>query len=105
MYGTISQFSIFRIFSILILLFLVWDKPVFPQSKKKSSVKTRSATAPEEPTEKSFYANWRDTELNDFLKGMSAILKKNILLDESLKVKRLRSFLKKKSRLKMHSSL
>lgn len=89
MYGTISQFSIFRIFSILILLFLVWDKPVFPQSKKKSSVKTRSATAPEEPTEKSFYANWRDTELNDFLKGMSAILKKNILLDESLKGKKI----------------
>ncbi|WP_078129182.1 type II secretion system secretin GspD [Leptospira alexanderi] len=89
MYGTISQFSIFRIFSILILLFLVWDKPVFPQSKKKSSVKTRSTTAPEEPAEKSFYANWRDTELNDFLKGMSAILKKNILLDESLKGKKI----------------
>ncbi|AXR61511.1 type II secretion system secretin GspD [Leptospira mayottensis] len=89
MYGTISQFSIFRIFSILILLFLVWDKPVFPQSKKKSSVKTRSAAAPEEPAEKSFYANWRDTELNDFLKGMSAILKKNILLDESLKGKKI----------------
>lgn len=77
MYGTISQLSIFRIFSILILLFLVWDKPVFPQSKKKSSAnKTRSAAASEEPAEKSFYANWRDTELNDFLKGMSAILKK-----------------------------
>lgn len=35
MSGTISQLSIFRIFSLLILLFLVWDKPVFPQSKKK----------------------------------------------------------------------
>ncbi len=90
MYGTISQLSIFRIFSILILLFLVWDKPVFPQSKKKSSAnKTRSAAASEEPAEKSFYANWRDTELNDFLKGMSAILKKNILLDESLKGKKI----------------
>ncbi|EMO28000.1 hypothetical protein LEP1GSC170_2286 [Leptospira interrogans serovar Bataviae str. HAI135] len=35
MSGTISQLSIFRIFSFLILLFLVWDKPIFPQSKKK----------------------------------------------------------------------
>ncbi|EJP04107.1 type II secretion system secretin GspD [Leptospira interrogans] len=88
MSGTISQLSIFRIFSLLILLFLVWDKPVFPQSKKKTSAKTKSVTQ-EEPSEKTFYANWRDTELNDFLKGMSAILKKNILLDESLKGKKI----------------
>lgn len=32
-----------------------------------------------------FTADWRNTELNDFLKGMSAIIKKNILIDESLK--------------------
>lgn len=104
MSGTISQLSIFRIFSFLILLFLVWDKPIFPQSKKKTSAKTKSITQ-EEPSEKTFYANWRDTELNDFLKGMSAILKKNILLDESLKGKKLRLFLKKKFRSKMDLSL
>ncbi|XDD48719.1 type II secretion system secretin GspD [Leptospira sp. WS92.C1] len=88
MFGTTKQLPIFRVFSILVLVLLVWDKPVFPQNKKKTSVKTKSS-APEEPSERTFYANWRDTELNDFLKGMSAILKKNILLDESLKGKKI----------------
>lgn len=87
--GTTQQIPFFRVFSILILVLLVWDKPVFPQNKKKTSVKTKSAAAPDEPTERTFYANWRDTELNDFLKGMSAILRKNILLDESLKGKKI----------------
>lgn len=33
----------------------------------------------------SFTADWRNAELKDFLKGMSAIVKKNILVDESIK--------------------
>ncbi len=32
-----------------------------------------------------FTADWRNAELKDFLKGMSAIIKKNILVDESIK--------------------
>ncbi|MEM7181825.1 MAG: secretin N-terminal domain-containing protein [Spirochaetota bacterium] len=33
----------------------------------------------------SFTADWRDTDLKDFLKGMAAIIGKNILIDESMK--------------------
>lgn len=32
-----------------------------------------------------FTADWRNAELKDFLKGMSAIVKKNILVDDSIK--------------------
>lgn len=32
-----------------------------------------------------FTADWRDTELRDFLIGMSAIIRKNILIDDSVK--------------------
>lgn len=37
----------------------------------------------------SFTADWRDTELKDFLLGMSAIIKKNILIDDSVKGKKI----------------
>lgn len=37
----------------------------------------------------SFTADWRNAELKDFLKGMSAIIKKNILVDESIKGKKI----------------
>ncbi|HNM06719.1 MAG TPA: hypothetical protein PKK05_27615, partial [Leptospiraceae bacterium] len=36
-----------------------------------------------------FTADWRNAELKDFLKGMSAIVKKNILIDDSIKGKKI----------------
>lgn len=73
--------------TITLLLFLTSTETIFSQSAKKGS--KRSSTPTEDARERTFFANWRDTELNDFLKGMSAILKKNILLDESLKGKKI----------------
>ncbi|MCE9499476.1 MAG: hypothetical protein K8R21_03090, partial [Leptospira sp.] len=37
----------------------------------------------------SFTADWRNTEIKDFLKGMSAIIKKNILIDDAIKGKKI----------------
>ncbi|EIE01661.1 type II secretion system secretin GspD [Leptospira licerasiae] len=70
------------------LLLLSVNEGLLSQASKKGS-KRSTAPSAEDTKEKTFYANWRDTELNDFLKGMSAILKKNILLDESLKGKKI----------------
>ncbi|MBM9545643.1 type II secretion system secretin GspD [Leptospira sp. 201903074] len=56
--------------------------PSFSQEKGKP--KTKSSPEPA-----SFTADWRDTELKDFLMGMSAIIKRNILIDDSVKGKKI----------------
>lgn len=56
--------------------------PSFSQEKGKP--KTKSSLEPA-----SFTADWRDTELKDFLMGMSAIIKRNILIDDSVKGKKI----------------
>ncbi len=43
-----------------------------------------------------FTADWRNAELKDFLKGMSAIVKKNILIDDSIKGKKITVISQKK---------
>ncbi|PJZ68522.1 type II secretion system protein GspD [Leptospira perolatii] len=73
---------------LLSLVVLATSQTLHSQSTRKSTKRSTAAT-PEDTKERTFFANWRDTELNDFLKGMSAILKKNILLDESLKGKKI----------------
>ena len=47
-----------------------------------------------------FTADWRNTELKDFLKGMSAIVKKNILVDESIKGRKITIISQKKVEVK-----
>jgi general secretion pathway protein D len=74
-----------RNFGILVLFVAIYMilTPTFSEeklkSKLKSSPQTESAT---------FTADWRETELKDFLMGMSAIIKKNILIDDSVRGKK-----------------
>jgi general secretion pathway protein D len=47
-----------------------------------------------------FTADWRNAELKDFLKGMSAIVKKNILVDDSVKGRKITIISQKKVNVK-----
>lgn len=79
-----------------ILLFAVFYLIVTPSfSQDKSKVKTKSMVSPEPA---SFTADWRDTELKDFLMGMSAIVRRNILIDDSVKGKKVTIISQKKIR-------
>ena len=58
---------------------------LFSQTKsRKKNTKIRKSSK-----KRTFIANWRNAEIDDFLKGMSAILNKNILLDDGLKGRRI----------------
>ncbi|MDF3821516.1 type II secretion system secretin GspD [Leptospira sp. 96542] len=72
-----------RFFTVIIfIIFYIFLTPSFSQDKSKTKSKQ-----PSEPA--SFTADWRDTELKDFLMGMSAIIKRNILIDDSVKGKKI----------------
>ena len=47
-----------------------------------------------------FTADWRNAELKDFLKGMSGIVKKNILVDDSVKGRKITIISQKKVEVK-----
>ncbi|TGK84687.1 type II secretion system protein GspD [Leptospira bourretii] len=66
---------------VLSICLYVFVTPGFSQEKGKP--KTKSSPEPA-----SFTADWRDTELKDFLMGMSAIIKRNILIDDAVKGKK-----------------
>ncbi|MCG6140881.1 type II secretion system secretin GspD [Leptospira mtsangambouensis] len=66
---------------LLSICLYVFVTPGFSQEKGKP--KTKSSPEPA-----SFTADWRDTELKDFLMGMSAIIKRNILIDDAVKGKK-----------------
>ncbi|MCZ8342873.1 MAG: type II secretion system secretin GspD [Leptospira sp.] len=79
-----------------LLLFAIFYSIVTPSfSQDKSKVKTKSMVSPEPA---SFTADWRDTELKDFLMGMSAIVKRNILIDDAVKGKKVTIISQKKIR-------
>ncbi|GBF49071.1 type II secretory pathway protein D [Leptospira ryugenii] len=64
---------------VLFLSLYLFTLPKYSEDKVKKS----KNIANQEPV--TFTADWRDTELKDFLMGMSAIIKKNILIDDSVK--------------------
>ncbi|PJZ86587.1 type II secretion system secretin GspD [Leptospira harrisiae] len=66
---------------LLSICLYVFVTPSFSQEKGKPKSKSS-------PEPASFTADWRDTELKDFLMGMSAIIKKNILIDDAVKGKK-----------------
>ncbi len=77
-----------RNFAILVLFasFYFLVTPSFSEDKpEKIKSKTKSSSGSEAAT---FTADWRDTELKDFLMGMSAIIKRNILIDDTVKGKK-----------------
>ncbi|PKA12015.1 type II secretion system secretin GspD [Leptospira meyeri] len=66
---------------VLSICLYVFVTPGFSQEKGKPKAKSS-------PEPASFTADWRDTELKDFLMGMSAIIKRNILIDDAVKGKK-----------------
>jgi len=100
----LKQIDTKRIIGILLILFCF---EIFSQESENLE-ENNTETAKEEPKQtirkpkklppaeknsdkkgSSFTADWRDTELKDFLLGMSAIIKKNILIDDSVKGKKI----------------
>ncbi len=90
-------------FFLLILIFLIHQNlfgqaatpPPAPgePAKETDQEKIQNENALKQYKEKdgraTFTADWRNAELKDFLKGMSAIVKKNILVDETIKGKKI----------------
>lgn len=75
---------VFKLF-IIILILKIQDA-IAQEDKSTPSTVTESTTpASKAKSGKTFTADWRDTELKDFIMGMSAIIKKNILIDENVK--------------------
>lgn len=79
---------------LLVLMFVLpISQDVIPQAKKKEKKLSRKAQKRNKRAGKivrgrrgaSFTADWRDTDLKDFLKGMAGIIDKNILIDEKMK--------------------
>ncbi|TGK86716.1 type II secretion system protein GspD [Leptospira noumeaensis] len=68
---------------VISICLYVFVTPGFSQEKGKQ-IKSKSSPEPA-----SFTADWRDTELKDFLMGMSAIIKRNILIDDAVKGKKI----------------
>nr|WP_322113140.1 type II secretion system secretin GspD [Leptospira kanakyensis] len=68
---------------VLSICLYIFVTPGFSQEKGKQ-IKSKSSPEPA-----SFTADWRDTELKDFLMGMSAIIKRNILIDDAVKGKKI----------------
>jgi general secretion pathway protein D len=92
---------------LLLVLFLavVFRFPITPQEKEKEEEgtpkqKERRARAGQvtrtKGGEPQFTADWRDAELKDFLKGIGAIIGKNILIDDSVKGKKITILSQKK---------
>lgn len=77
------------ILSICLYFFVT---PGFSQEKGKPKAKPSQEPA-------SFTADWRDTELKDFLMGMSGIIKKNILIDDAVKGKKVTIISQKRVRI------
>lgn len=73
---------------IIGILLLSFTLEVFSQDNKDPA-KQENSKSKKKLSGKTFTADWRDTELKDFLMGMSAIIKKNILIDDSLKGKKI----------------
>ncbi|MCB1157466.1 MAG: type II secretion system protein GspD, partial [Leptospiraceae bacterium] len=83
------------LFFLLIFVGVIGDIASEPKDdKKKVSERTQRRKASAGKVSRRggqsvFTADWRDTELKDFLKGMGAIVGKNILIDEAMKGKKI----------------
>ena len=73
-----------KFFLILLILCFFQAEIEFLYSQTRNSKKQSKSKK-----NRTFTANWRNAEIEDFLKGMSAIVNKNILLDDALKGRRI----------------
>ncbi len=84
----LSETKILRLIQkgIVAIFFCLVLSPLQTQEKLKPKPKTTApSTNSTSPEAAYFTADWRDTELKDFLMGMSAIIRKNILIDDAVK--------------------
>lgn len=84
-------------FILLFIIFLSSYETYLSQEK----IKPKSRTLNKEqslPETAYFTADWRDTELKDFVMGMSAIIRKNILIDDSIRGRKVTIISQKKVR-------
>ena len=103
------QLSKRNIFLFIILLLISWNTHIKTQDSNEQSKDSNEEEKVNKEAGKVnvgkdgrayFTADWRNTELKDFLKGMSAIVKKNILVDESIKGKKITIISQKKVEVK-----
>jgi len=84
-------------FILVFIIFLSSYETYLSQEK----IKPKSRTLNKEqslPETAYFTADWRDTELKDFVMGMSAIIRKNILIDDSIRGRKVTIISQKKVR-------
>lgn len=94
----------------IILIFGILSFDIFSQDPGTESVNSKESEEKTNPNAGklskskdgsiSFTADWRNTEIKDFLKGMSAIIKKNILVDDTIKGKKITIISQKKVNVK-----
>jgi len=78
-------YKIFYLFWLSVVV-LFTGQEISSQNKEKDQKSTESKSEVQsKKSGKTFTADWRDTEIKDFLMGMSAIIRRNILIDESLR--------------------
>ena len=77
-------YKIFYISLIIIFAFSI-AMPVFTQGKPKTKKENKKGRRKKKP--KTFYVDFRDKDIQDFLKSMSKILKRNIITDDKVKGK------------------
>jgi len=90
--------------SFIVLILITWnygvktqDTPESKEAKEDEKINKEAGKLNIGKDGKAYFtADWRNTELKDFLKGMSAIVKKNILVDESIKGKKITIISQKK---------
>ncbi len=73
--------------ALLALILLLPVIAISGQAAKKKASRTTPAIPQEPPGEKSFRPDFRDQEIQDFLKAMSAIIGKNFVTDDRVKGK------------------
>ncbi len=104
---TIRIFLVSSIFFGILIFDILSQNPPSPEDPNSIKELDDSKTNPNagklvksKDGSMSFTADWRNTEIKDFLKGMSAIIKKNILVDDSIKGKKITIISQKKVNVK-----
>jgi general secretion pathway protein D len=93
----IQKAFIFTFYFLLFSFTILYSEDKTDTSQEDTKHNQEAGKLKKEKDGKSYFtADWRNTELKDFLKGMSAIIKRNILVDDSIKGKKITIISQKK---------